>query len=106
MGGGESKVIYCIDTDAYESNYEQKKELDDIKRFCEKNGYDLVWFCHDVEEVFLGKQVENSQKVKEAGAFRSSRGIERVREDKLSVAGIRNKCSNLLRVLGQYLERK
>lgn len=103
---GETKVIYCVDTDAYESNYEQKKELDDIKSFCEKNGYDLVWFCHDVEEVFLGKQVENSQKVKEAGTFRSSRGIKRVREEKLSVTEIRNKSSNLLRVLDRYLKRK
>lgn len=103
---GETRVIYCIDTDAYETNYEQKRELDDIKSFCEKNGYDLIWFCHDVEEVFLGKQVESSHKVKEAGAFRSSRGIERVREEKLTVKEIRNKCSNFLRVLDRYLERK
>lgn len=103
---GESKVIYCVDTDAYESNYEHKKELDDIKKFCEKNNYDLVWFCHDVEEVFLGKHVESSQKVKEAGAFRSSRGIQCVREDKLSSIEIRIKCSNILRVLDKYLERK
>jgi len=103
---GDTKVIYCIDTDAYESNYEQKEELDDIKNFCEKNGYDFVWFCHDVEEVFLGKQVESSQKVKAAGAFRSSRGIEQVREEKLAAKEIRNKCSNLLRVLDKYLERK
>ena len=102
----QTRVIYCIDTDAYETNYEQKKELDDIKSFCEKNGYDLIWFCLDVEEVFLGKQVESSHKVKEAGAFRSSRGIERVREEKLTVKEIRNKCSNFLRVLDRYLERK
>lgn len=103
---GETKVIYCIDTDAYESNYEQKKELDAIISFCKKYNYDLVWFCHDVEEVFVGKRVETSQKVKEAGVFRSNKGIERVREEKLSSPEIRNKCSNLLRVLDKYLERK
>ena len=103
---GETKVIYCIDTDAYESNYEHKKELDEIKSFCEKNGYELVWFCHDIEEVFLGKKVESSQKVKEAGAFRSNRGIERVQEEKLSAVELRNKCSNLMRVLDKHLERK
>lgn len=103
---GETKVIYCIDTDAYESNYEQKKEFDEINNFCEKHSYDLIWFCHDVEEVFLGKQVENSQKKKEAGAFRSSKGIERVQEEKLTATGIRNKCSNLLKILDKYLERK
>lgn len=103
---GKTKVIYCVDTDAYESNYGQKKEFDDIKSFCEKNNYDLIWFCHDVEEVFLGKQVEKSKKVKEASAFRSGRGIEHVQEEKLSATEIRNKCSNLLRVLDKYLERR
>lgn len=103
---GETKVIYCIDTDAYELNFEQKKELKEIKRFCETNGYDFVWFCHDVEEVFLGHRVENSQKVKEAGTFRTSRGIEHVDSEKLFATGIRNKCSNLMRVLDSYLERK
>lgn len=103
---GETKVIYCVDTDAYESNYEQMKELDNIESFCEKNDYDLVWFCHDVEEVFLGKQVESSKKVKEAATFRNTRGIERVREEKLLAGEIRNKCSNLMRILDKYLERK
>jgi len=103
---GETKVIYCIDTDAYESNFEQKKEFEAIKQFCEKYKYDLIWFCHDVEEVFLGRRVENSQKKKEAGAFRSSRGIERVRVEKLSAPEVRNKCSNVLKVLDGYLEKK
>lgn len=103
---GETKVIYCIDTDAYESNYEQKQEFEKVKRFCEKNGYDLIWFCHDVEEVFLGKQVENSQKVKAAAMFRSSKGIEHVQMQKLSATDVRSKCSNVLSVLDKYLERK
>lgn len=103
---GETKVIYCIDTDAYESNYEHKKELDEIKNFCETHNYDLIWFCHDVEEVFIGKQVENSQKKKEAGAFRSNGGIKSVREEKLSATDIKSKCSNVLRILDKHLERK
>ena len=103
---GETKVIYCIDTDSYESNFEQQKEFESINQFCKKRGYDLVWFCHDVEEVFLGKRIENSQKKKEAGTFRSSRGIERVRVEKLSALEVRNKCSNILKVLDGYLEKK
>ena len=49
----EIKVFYCIDTDLYESCYDHQKEFEDIKNFCAKNGYELIWFCHDVEEVFL-----------------------------------------------------
>jgi len=103
---GETKVIYCIDTDAYESSYEQKKEFENVKCFCEANGYELVWFCHDVEEVFLGKKIENSQKVKEAGMFRNNRKIESINDAKLSAAEVRGKSSNILKVLDKYLERK
>jgi len=59
-----------------------------------------------VQLIFLGKRVESSQKVKEAGAFRSGKGIERVREEKLSSTEVRNKCSNILKVLDKHLERK
>lgn len=45
---GETKVIYCIDTDEYEKDAEHKRELDEIRRFCKEGGYDLIWFCHDV----------------------------------------------------------
>ena len=103
---GKTQVIYCIDTDAYESNFEQKKEFEAIKGFCEKHNYELVWFCHNVEEVFLGRRVENSQKKKEAGTFRSSKGIEHVSEEKLSATEVRNKGSNIFGILDQYLERK
>lgn len=43
---GETVVLYCIDTDAYESNADQAKELDVISSYCRNNGYELIWFCH------------------------------------------------------------
>lgn len=33
---GDTKVIYCIDTDDYEKNIEHDNELNEISRFCEK----------------------------------------------------------------------
>lgn len=47
----ETKVIYCIDTDSYEVDMNHAKELEELERYCDTNGYDLIWFCHDVEEV-------------------------------------------------------
>ena len=67
---GKTKVIYCIDTDQYEKNIEHLKELNNINQYCEKNNYDLIWFCHDVEEVYLEQRVLDSQKVQEAARFR------------------------------------
>ena len=103
---GETKVIYCIDTDAYESSYEHQRELENIKRFCIQKGYELIWFCHDVEDVFLGKQIVDSEKVKEAATFRRKRMIEQVDCKKLTVTSLRKNTSNILTVLDKYLEKK
>ena len=67
---GYTKVIYCIDTDQYEKNMDHKKEFLNIHQYCNIHHYDLIWFCHDVEEVFLGKKISDSQKVQEAAIFR------------------------------------
>lgn len=41
---GETKVIYFIDTDAFEKNTEHANALRDIRQFCEENDYGLVWY--------------------------------------------------------------
>lgn len=103
---GQTKVIYCIDTDQYEKNPEHSNAFRDIKRFCEENSYDLIWFCHDVEEVFLGQKVQDSKKVGEAGAFRRKKGIQEIDMDRLCGEVVRVHTSNILCVLDQYLTRK
>lgn len=103
---GETRVIYCIDTDQYESNNDHAKELKDISQYCKENDYDLIWFCHDVEEVFLGQRVSDSQKVQEAAAFRRKKRIEEIQAEKLSCGKKRVCTSNILNVLDKYLPRK
>lgn len=103
---GETRVIYCIDTDQYEKNIDHEKELYNITQYCKENGYDLIWFCHDVEEVFLGKRVSDSEKVQEAGMFRRKKKIEEINSDKLSCNVKRTYVSNILSILDKYLDRK
>ena len=103
---GETKVIYCIDTDAYETNIEHKKAFDDISRFCEENGYELIWFCHDIEDVYIGKKVSDSRKVPEAGEFRRKNKIEEMDLEQLSGNIERVHTSNILCILDKYLSRK
>lgn len=102
---GETHVIYCIDTDDYEKNMEHQTQLHEISRFCKQNGYDLVWFCHDVEDVFLGERIADSRKVSEADAFRRKGRIKELSLDKLSADAQRVHTSNLLNVLDKYLPR-
>lgn len=103
---GDTKVIYCIDTDDYETNSEHNTQLSDITHFCTERGYDLVWFCHDVEEVFWGTRVSDSEKVDYAGAFRRKRKIEELAMDKLTSTILRKNASNILLILDKFLERK
>ena len=71
-GGSSSEVIYCIDTDKYDSDAEVQKLNADIENFCHQNGYRFIWFCRDVEEVFLHtmKQSECVRAVLENGDTR------------------------------------
>lgn len=103
---GKTKVIYCIDTDQYEKNIEHLKELNNINQYCEKNNYDLIWFCHDVEEVYLEQRVLDSQKVQEAARFRKKKKIEEIQQYKLSCNEKLAYRSNILNILDKYLSRK
>lgn len=103
---GTTQVIYCIDTDQYEKNTEHAKELENISRYCRERHYDLIWFCHDVEEVFLGKKVSDSQKVLEAHSFKRKEEIEQIHMDRLSCTALRAGTSNILSILDRYLPRK
>lgn len=94
---GDTKVIYCIDTDSFEMNQDHARELKEINEYCNKNGYDMIWFCHEVEEVYLGRRVSDKQKVKEAGDFRRKNMISNISEDLLRCTEIRTRASNILK---------
>lgn len=103
---GKTYVIYCIDVDDFESNPDHVKEFENISNFCIQNGYELVWFCHDIEDVFLKKRVSSHEKVQEAGSFRRKKEIETIDETVLkSVNAHKIHSSNILTVLDRYLER-
>lgn len=78
----------------------------EISKFCDLNNFELIWFCHDIEEVYLGRKIVTSQKVQEAGDFRRKNKIQSVSADRLSAQEKRACNSNILLVLDKYLERK
>lgn len=66
---GKTEVIYFIDVDDYDISNDTKKLFDEIKDYCDKNGYDFVFFTKDVEDVYLGGQVSKDEKVKKVQEF-------------------------------------
>ncbi len=102
---GKTQVIYCIDVDDFENNQDHVHEFDEIHEFCSQNGYELIWFCHDVEDVFLGERIHNTEKTKSAATFRQRKRMDSVDEKMLrSVNCHKVHSSNILAILDGYLE--
>ncbi len=59
--------------------------------------------CHDVEEVFWGHKVSDSQKVQEAFSFRKKKRITEISSKNLSSKEKRTCTSNILDILDKYL---
>ncbi len=102
----ESKVIYCFDCDDYDIKKEDADFLREAQQYCEGNGYDFVWFCKDIERVYVGRKVEDSQKTKEAALFKKKKIIRNAKADQLSAAAYQADTSNIMKILDKYLERK
>lgn len=102
----ETSVIYFIDVDDYDASYDTKELFDDIKTYCDKNGYDFVFFTKDIEDVYWGKQVGDNEKVKKVEEFNRKQLINKVDESCLRVDKHKSHCSNILNVLDKYWVRK
>ena len=102
----QSEVIFCFDCDDYDSEPEAAAFLANAKSYCDEKGYGFIWFCKDVERVYLGKKVDDSQKKKEAAIFKAKKMIDAADEGKLAVNNYRMNTSNILNVIGKFLKRK
>ena len=99
-------VVYFIDLDDYDISKEDSKLNDEIRKYCLKNNYEFVWFCKNVEEVFLGKSIPDSDKVKESKKFNRNRSLGFATEVKLRSSKFSRYTSNVLSVLDRLLIRK
>ena len=97
-----TKVIYCFDCDDYDSNPVDKEFLEKTQKFCKANNYEYVWFCKDIERVYLGKKVEDGHKNSEATRFKANKLINGVSESRLNSKKISLNMSNILSVLDKY----
>lgn len=99
-----TEIIYCFDCDDYDSKPEDAEFLARVKQYCSTNGYEFVWFCKDVERVFLGRKVDDSKKKDESARFKKKGLISEVHENNLKVERYSNNSSNLMRVLDKFLK--
>ena len=103
---GETSVIYFIDVDDYDVSAETHTLYDNIKSYCESNGYEFVFFTKDVEDVYLGQSVTKDEKVKKAEEFTRKKLIEGDNEANLRSEIHRPHSSNILNVLDLFWTKK
>ena len=98
------EVLEKVNSD--EQKIKIKVNPDDVE-FAKNNGYDIIWFYEDIDQVYLRNSVVQSEKTKKAKQFVSHNRIDDVSAIDLSQIVIsRNKSSNILVVIDKYLKRK
>ena len=102
----ETSVIYFIDTDEYTSNPDDKKMLKLIRDYCNSNHYDFVFFCKDIEDVYLGHRIPDQEKVSEVARFKRQNKIYDVKESSLNRTRYAVHTSNILSILDKHLTRR
>ncbi len=100
----EKHVVYCIDADDIADGdvIDQNRK---IKEFCDELNYHLIWFFRDIEEVFLHKRVNRSEKLAESDKFRRTKGLCKATQNTLSSNHENPKHSNFLCVLDHFMEK-
>lgn len=102
----EKHIVYCIDTDDIFVDSKHINLNDEIEQYCNKNNYELVWFCRNIEEVFLHRIVIDKNKVLEAKRFGAISEISPSVINSLK-ANIKSKTkSNFKCIFDKYLEIK
>lgn len=61
-----------------------------------------MWFCKDIERVYLGKKIEDGHKNNEATRFKANKLIDGVSQSRLNGKSISHNMSNILKVLDRY----
>ncbi|MEE3487139.1 MAG: hypothetical protein VZT48_03410 [Bulleidia sp.] len=103
---GLTHVIICIDTDEMFQNPVFAAEFRKIISFCNEHQYELVWFCRDIEEVFVGKRISNTEKKSCAHSFRTGNRVSSLKPTDFQAEQPSIGRSNLSIILNRYFEKK
>lgn len=105
--GGETVTVYFIDTDTTNKTFKPGSFFHNLNEFVKENGFELVWFCKNSENVFLNVEPDSlDNKTEAAKDFSARNKIDKIDRDNLSKQIIELNCSNVLIVLSKYLKNK
>ena len=104
---GRTVTIFFIDTDSSKAEYKEGSFFYNLSKYIKDNGFELVWFCKNAENVFLHVEPDALEnKTKAAKEFAINNEIDKLDKNSLSKIAIELNCSNILVVLSKYLIQK
>lgn len=103
---GETVVIYCFDCDEYDRDSRDAERLKQEEQYCIDNNYKFIWFCKDIERVFIGEKVPDDEKKSTAEKYLRKGLVSNVDITKIEATKYKNGTSNLAVLLDEYMERK
>ncbi len=106
IGFREAVIIYAIDLDYFESNYQQKELNERVIAYVNQMNYQLVWFYPNIEHVLVGEDVDKNKKRARVTQFTKNQDIIFINTVYLEALTIKKGYSNILSVLDKYLQRK
>lgn len=102
----KTETFYCVDLDRYDSDRNDSNFLKEIELYCREKGYHLIWFCRDIESVYIGKKVEDKKKEDTALRFARKNLISEVDVEKLISSSYRKGASNILKELDFFYQER
>ena len=103
----DATIVFCFGSDDIFVDTETVSLNKKIEKYCKSNGYKIVWFCRDIEEVFLHRKVEKSEKIISAAKFNVKKGLGEASVTLLNRAGALSKqTSNFTCVFDALFNRK
>ena len=100
---GDTVVIYCFDCDDYDIEPRDKDRIEAEEQYCRDKGFEFVWFCKDIERVFVGQKVPDDEKKKTAEEYSKKGLITTLKPEKMHGTKFKNGVSNLANVLERYM---
>ena len=103
----QETVFYMFDKDETVASNADVIFNKTVSDYCVQKGYDIIWMNKNVEDVYLGNEIDGKLKVREAAKFKNNKVITSVDIKKLSRKGadLRH-TSNILLELDKVLSRK
>ena len=106
IGFKESIIIYAMDLDYYETNYQQKELNLKVRTYVDQMNYELIWFYPNIEYVLTGDDVDKTKKRSTVTQFTKNMDIKFIGTNYLDSESVKKGYSNIWLVLDKYVQRK